>query len=107
MIVREQPGVFADHVGWAVNSVSSRARPWTGALLLITKSGSHVAFNEGPLGRKSFHTRVSLDFLDAGDEDEPPHVVRQVEAARAQAKKNRLPAKLRVIPCAVPSPLRR
>lgn len=36
-----------------------------GALLLITRSGSHVAFNEGRLGRKSFHSRISFDFLDA------------------------------------------
>ena len=79
MIVRDQPGVFADHVGWAVNSVSSRARPWTGALLLITKSGSHVAFNEGPFGRKSFHTRVSLDFLDAARE------LAAAEAANSEA----------------------
>ncbi|EOD28231.1 hypothetical protein EMIHUDRAFT_235010 [Emiliania huxleyi CCMP1516] len=50
-----------------------------GALLLITKSGSHVAFNEGPLGRKSFHTRVSLDFLDAARE------LAAAEAANSEA----------------------
>jgi len=36
-----------------------------GALLLITRSGSHVAFNEGRFARGSFHSRVSFDFLDA------------------------------------------
>ena len=36
-----------------------------GALLLVTRSGSHVAFNEGLLARGAFHLRVSFDFLDA------------------------------------------
>ena len=36
-----------------------------GALLLVTRSGSHVAFNEGVTGTGSFHLRVSLDFLEA------------------------------------------
>mmetsp|Transcript_17749 Transcript_17749/g.58335 ORF Transcript_17749/g.58335 Transcript_17749/m.58335 type:complete len:255 (+) Transcript_17749:780-1544(+) len=54
-------------------------REQPGALLLITKSGSHVAFNEGPLGRKSFHTRVSLDFLDAARE------LAAAEAANSEA----------------------
>ena len=27
--------------------------------------GSHVAFNEGLLGRGSYHARISFDFLDA------------------------------------------
>eukprot|EP00966_Prymnesium_polylepis_P092057 2131197-Prymnesium_polylepis.1 len=47
-----------------------------GALLLVTRSGSHVAFNEGAFGTGSFHTRVSFDFLDsaravAANEAEP------------------------------------
>jgi len=41
------------------------ANEQAGALLLLTSAGSHVAFNEGPLGAKSFHTRISFDFLDA------------------------------------------
>lgn len=36
-----------------------------GALLLVTRSGSHVAFNEGFFARGAFHMRVSFDFLDA------------------------------------------
>ena len=36
-----------------------------GALLLVTRSGSHVAFNEGLFGGRTFHTRASFDFLDA------------------------------------------
>ena len=37
-----------------------------GCLLLVTRSGSHVAFNEGISGRRSpFHLRVSLDFLES------------------------------------------
>jgi len=37
-----------------------------GCLLLVTRSGSHVAFNEGrSLTRSPFHLRVSLDFLEA------------------------------------------
>ena len=36
-----------------------------GALLLVTRSGSHVAFNEGVFARGAFHMRVSFDFLDA------------------------------------------
>lgn len=37
-----------------------------GCLLLVTRSGSHVAFNEGITGRRSpFHLRVSLDFLES------------------------------------------
>ena len=36
-----------------------------GALLLVTRSGSHVAFNEGLFGSRTFHTRASFDFLDA------------------------------------------
>ena len=44
-----------------------------GALLLLTRTGSHCAFNEGTLGLGSFHTRVCLDFLDGAravcDED--------------------------------------
>lgn len=37
-----------------------------GALLLVTKSGSHVAFNEGRFGRgEPYHLRVSFDFLEA------------------------------------------
>ena len=37
-----------------------------GCLLLVTRSGSHVAFNEGrSLRRSPFHLRVSLDFLEA------------------------------------------
>ena len=46
-----------------------------GTLLLITKEGSHVAFNEGRLGRKSFHARVSFDFLDAARETGMRHAV--------------------------------
>ena len=50
-----------------------------GTLLLITKEGSHVAFNEGRLGRKSFHARVSFDFLEAaretGEEEVAPAMV--------------------------------
>ena len=45
-----------------------------GALLLVTRSGSHVAFNEGWSGSGSFHLRVSLDFLDAARRTAPtPH----------------------------------
>ena len=36
-----------------------------GALLLVSQSGSHVAFNEGVLARGAFHLRISFDFLDA------------------------------------------
>ena len=36
-----------------------------GTLLLVTASGSHVAFNEGLLARGAFHLRVSFDFLEA------------------------------------------
>ena len=36
-----------------------------GALLLVTQSGSHVAFNEGWLGRGAFHMRLTFDFFDA------------------------------------------
>jgi len=36
-----------------------------GSLLLVTESGSHVAFNEGMLARGAFHMRTSFDFLDA------------------------------------------
>jgi len=36
-----------------------------GALLLVTRSGSHVAFNEGWLARGSFHMRIAFDFFDA------------------------------------------
>ena len=36
-----------------------------GALMLVTSSGSHVGFNEGRLGRGSYHMRISLDFLEA------------------------------------------
>ena len=43
-----------------------------GALLLVTKSGSHVAFNEGPLARGAFHLRISFDFLDAAMATAPP-----------------------------------
>ena len=39
-----------------------------GSLLLVTKRGSHGAFNEGLLGRGSYHVRLSLDFLDAARE---------------------------------------
>lgn len=41
------------------------AREQPGALMLLTRHGSHVAFNEGLLGRGSFHMRTSFDFLDA------------------------------------------
>ena len=36
-----------------------------GALLLVTRRGSHVAFNEGWLARGAFHLRISFDYLDA------------------------------------------
>ena len=36
-----------------------------GALLLVTQSGSHVAFNEGWMARGAFHMRVTFDFFDA------------------------------------------
>ena len=36
-----------------------------GTLLMLTQSGSHVAFNEGLFARGAFHMRVSFDFLDA------------------------------------------
>jgi len=37
-----------------------------GCLLLVARSGSHVAFNEGrSLRRSPFHLRVSLDFLES------------------------------------------
>jgi len=41
------------------------AQEQPGTLLLVTRSGSHCAFNEGVLGGGSFHTRISFDFLDA------------------------------------------
>ena len=36
-----------------------------GALLLVSRTGSHVAFNEGLFARGAFHLRISFDFLDA------------------------------------------
>ena len=42
-----------------------------GALLAITKSGSHVAFNEGVFARGAFHLRISFDFLDAARQTAP------------------------------------
>jgi hypothetical protein len=39
-------------------------RDQPGSLLLVTRSGSHCAYNEGAFGLGSFHTRVSFDFLD-------------------------------------------
>ena len=43
-----------------------------GALLLLTRSGSHVAFNEGLFARGAFHMRISFDFLDAALATAPP-----------------------------------
>ena len=40
-------------------------REQPGALLMMTRRGSHVAFNEGLLARGAFHMRISFDFLDA------------------------------------------
>lgn len=36
-----------------------------GALLLRTKRGSHIAYNEGLLGQGNYLSRVSLDFLES------------------------------------------
>ena len=36
-----------------------------GALLLRTKKGAHIAFNEGALGQGNYLSRVSLDFLES------------------------------------------
>ena len=35
-----------------------------GALLLRTKRGSHIAYNEGWLGQGNYLVRVSMDFLE-------------------------------------------
>ena len=36
-----------------------------GALLLRTRKGAHIAFNEGALGQGNYLSRVSLDFLES------------------------------------------
>jgi len=36
-----------------------------GALLLRTRKGAHIAFNEGPLGQGNYLSRISMDFLQS------------------------------------------
>ena len=39
-----------------------------GGLLLRTKKGAHIAFNEGIFGTGNYLSRVTMDFLDAAKE---------------------------------------
>ena len=41
-----------------------------GALLLRTRRGSHIAFNEGLLGQGDYLSRVSMDFLESAKRNE-------------------------------------
>ena len=36
-----------------------------GALLLRTRRGTHIAYNEGFLGQGNYMSRVALDFLES------------------------------------------
>ena len=36
-----------------------------GALLLRTKRGTHIAYNEGLLGQGNYMSRVAMDFLES------------------------------------------
>lgn len=60
-------------------------RDQPGSLLLVTRSGSHCAYNEGAFGRGSFHTRVSFDFLDGARA-----AAREAAAAKAAAARMEL-----------------
>ena len=41
-----------------------------GALLLRTKRGTHIAYNEGSLGQGNYMSRVALDFLESARAEE-------------------------------------
>lgn len=53
---------FVSTPNFAKTDIIEKEQP--GTLMFMTKTGSHVAFNEGVFARDAFHLRTSFDFFD-------------------------------------------